>query len=27
MLTAALEHVVKGIVDRPDDVKIASHTS
>jgi len=27
VLTAALEHVVKGIVDRPDDVRIASHTS
>ncbi len=27
MLAAALEHLVKGIVDRPDDVRIDSSTS
>lgn len=27
MLSAALEHVVKGIVDHPDDVRIVSSTS
>ncbi|MFI8631836.1 RNA-binding protein [Microbacterium sp. NPDC077663] len=27
MLAAALEHIVKGIVDHPDDVTIASSTS
>ncbi|WEG07366.1 RNA-binding protein [Microbacterium horticulturae] len=27
MLAAALEHVVKGIVDHPDDVRIAESTS
>ena len=27
MLAAALEHVVKGIVDSPDDVRIASSSS
>lgn len=27
MLSAALEHVVKGIVDRPDDVVVRSRTS
>ncbi|WP_261164173.1 RNA-binding protein [Microbacterium sp. Marseille-Q6965] len=27
MLAAALEHVVKGIVDRPDDVRIVSSSS
>ena len=27
MLTAALEHVVKGIVDHPDDVKVVSASS
>ncbi|MCM3696822.1 RNA-binding protein [Microbacterium oleivorans] len=27
MLAAALEHIVKGIVDHPDDVAIASSTS
>lgn len=27
MLAAALEHIVKGIVDHPDDVSIASSTS
>lgn len=27
MLAAALEHVVKGIVDHPDDVEVRSHTS
>jgi uncharacterized protein len=27
MLAAALEHVVKGIVDRPDDVSVVSRTS
>ncbi|MDX2375581.1 RNA-binding protein [Microbacterium sp. LRZ72] len=27
MLAAALEHLVKGIVDHPDEVRIGTHTS
>ena len=27
MLASALEHLVRGIVDRPDDVRVDAHTS